>query len=156
MLARYTNEGGCPKNHFLNSFRSFWNCLLITFFNQWLFFMLYVSADDRHWRAAKVMKFVRASHCVCPVLGLSSEGSVLLVQTMHPDPPGISHQIRGTQPNKTELLSNTHVLTSSALPYGSVIKPRREVFLSVCVCLCLPMTSQPHKQTHQGVICWQQ
>lgn len=97
--------------------------------------MLYVNADDRHdvLTSAKVMKFVRASHCVCPILGLSSEGSVLLVQTMHPDLPGISCQIRETQPNKTELLSNAHVLTSSALPYGSVIKPRREVFLSMCV-----------------------
>lgn len=101
------------------------------------------------------MKFVRVSHCVRPVLALSSEGSVLLVQTMHPDPLGISRQIRETQPNKTELLSNTHILTSSALPYGSVIKPRREVFLSVCVCLCMPMTSQPHKQTCRGGICWQ-
>lgn len=101
------------------------------------------------------MKFVRASHCVRPVLALSSEGSVLLVQTMHPDPLGISRQIRETQPNKTELLSNTHILTSSPLPYGSVIKPRREAFLSMCVCLCVPMTSQPHKQTCRGGICWQ-
>ncbi len=158
MFARYANKGGCPKNNFLNSFRSFWNCLLIAFFNHLLFFVLYVNADDRHdvLTSAKVMKFVRASHCVCPILGLSSEGSVLLVQTMHPDPPGISRQIRETQPNKTELLSNAHVLTSSALPYGSVIKPWRELFLSMCVCLCVPMTSQAHKQTRQGGICWQQ
>lgn len=154
MFALYTNKWGYPKNLFLNSFWSFWNCLQITFFN-YLLFMLYVNAVDKQdvLTSAKVMKFVRASHCVCPVLGLSSEGSVLLVQTMHPDPAGISRQTRETQPNKTELLSNTHVLTSSALPYGSVIKPRREVFLSMCVCLCVPMTSQPHKQTRQGGIC---
>ncbi len=95
------------------------------------------------------MKFVRASHCVCPILGLSSSGSVLLVQTKHPDPSGTSRHIRETQSNKTELLSNTHVLTSSALPYGSVIKPWREVFLSMCVCLCVPMSSQEHKQTQR-------
>lgn len=73
--------------------------------------------------SAKVVKFVRVSHCVRPVLGLSSEGSVLLVQTMLPDPLGVSRQIGETQPNKTELLSNTHILPSTALPYGSVIKP---------------------------------
>lgn len=125
------------------------------FFNHLLFFLLDVNAESRHdmLASAKVMKFVRASHCVRPILGLSSEGSVLLVQTMHPDPPGISRQIRETQPNKTELLSNTHILTSSALPNGSVIKPRREVFLSMCVCLCELVTSQPHKQTCQGGIC---
>ncbi len=155
MFERYTNNGGCLLNRFLNSFRSFWNCLLIAFFNHLLFFTLYVNADDV-LTSAKVMKFVRASHCVCPILGLSSSGSVLLVQTMHPDPPGTSRHIRETQSNKTELLSNTHVLTSSALPYGSVIKPWREVFLSMCVCLCVPMSSQEHKQTHKGGICWQQ
>lgn len=143
-------------NHFLNSFGSFWNCLLITFSitcssTCWMWMQM----TDMMLASAKVMKFVRASHCVHPVLVLSSEGSVLLVQTMHPDPLGISHQIRETQPNKTELLSNTHILTSSALPYGSVIKPRREAFLSMCVCLCVPMTSQPHKQNCWGGICWQ-
>ncbi len=135
MFERYTNNGGCLLNRFLNSFWSFWNCLLIAFFNHLLCFTLYVNADDV-LTSAKVMKFVRASHCVCPILGLSSSGSVLLVQTMHPDPPGTSRHIRETQSNKTELLSNTHVLTSSALPYGSVIKPWREVFLSMCVCVC--------------------
>jgi len=126
------------------------------FFNHLLFYLLDLNADDRHdvLASAKVMKFVRASHCVRPVLVLSSEGSVLLVQTMLPDPLGISRQIRETKPNKTELLSNTHILTSSTLPYGSVIRtPKGSVFVYVCVCLCVPVTSQPHKQTCRGGIC---
>ncbi len=94
-------------------------------------------------------------HIACVPSWVSHPGSVLL-QTMHPDPSGTSRHIRETQSNKTELLSNTHVLTSSALPYGSVIKPWRELFLSMCVCLCVPMSSQEHKQTHKGGICWQQ
>ncbi len=152
VFARYTNNGGCLLNRFLNSFRSFRNCLLIAFFNHLLFFTLYGNADDV-LTSAKVMKFVRASHCVCPILGLSSSGSVLLVQTMHPDPSGTSRHIRETQSNKTELLRTHTSWPPVPCPTGVLLNPEGKWFcLCVCVCACPCQVKNTNKHIKEGYV----